>query len=69
MKIFPFAQVLSYPILGLEDYLLRGSRPLPLMLSYTSFVLFRIGGASAAANNDLTDRIIRKYGRWKYEKV
>ena len=27
----------------------------------------RIGGASAAANNDLPDRVIKKHGRWKSE--
>ena len=26
-----------------------------------------IGGASAAANNDLPDRVIKKHGRWKSE--
>ena len=29
----------------------------------------RIGGASAAANNDLPDRVIKKHGRWKSENV
>ena len=29
----------------------------------------RIGGASAAANNDLPDRVIKKHGRWKSEKA
>ena len=30
----------------------------------------RIGGASAAANNDLQDRVIKKHGRqWKSEKA
>lgn len=29
---------------------------------------FRIGGASAAANNDIPDRVIKKHGRWKSER-
>ena len=29
----------------------------------------RIGGASAAANNDLPDHVIKKHGRWKSEKA
>ena len=29
----------------------------------------RIGGASAAANKDLPDRVIKKHGRWKSEKA
>ena len=29
----------------------------------------RTGGASAAANNDLPDRVIKKHGRWKSEKA
>ena len=29
----------------------------------------RIGGASAVANNDLPDRVIKKHGRWKSEKA
>ena len=29
----------------------------------------RIGGASAAASNDLPDRVIKKHGRWKSEKA
>ena len=29
----------------------------------------RIGGATAAANNDLPDRVIKKHGRWKSENA
>ena len=29
----------------------------------------RIGGASAAANNDLPDSVIKNHGRWKSEKA
>ena len=29
----------------------------------------RTGGASAAANKDLADRVIKKHGRWKSEKA
>jgi len=29
----------------------------------------RIGSASAAANNDLPDRVIKKHGRWKPKKA
>ena len=29
----------------------------------------RIGGASAAANSDIPDRVIKKHGRWKSDKA
>ena len=39
-------------------------------LDQTNFGLhsLRIGGASAAANNDIPDRAIKKHGRWKSER-
>ena len=69
MEFIPFEQVLSFRILELESYLLKSSRPLALIVSYMVFSSLRIGGASAAANNDLPDRVIKKHGRWKSEKA
>ena len=37
--------------------------------SYPRCTGCKIGGASAAAYNDLPDRVIKKHGRWKSEKA
>ena len=62
----PFVQVLGFLILGLGNCFFLSSRPLVNAKLYGLHSL-RIGGASAAANNDLPDRVIKKHGRWKSE--
>ena len=69
MEFIAFEQVLSFRILELESYLLKSSRPLALIVSYMVFSSRGIGGASAASNNDLPDRVIKKHGCWKSEKA
>jgi len=69
MGLMPFVQVLGFLILELGNCLFLSSRPFVLDTKLYGLHSLRIGGASAAANNDLPDRVIKKHGRWKSENA
>ena len=69
IEIIPSAQVLSFRILELENFFIEKFKAIGLDTKLYGLHFLRIGGASAAANNDLPDRVIKKHGRWKTEKA
>ena len=68
IEIIPSTQVLSFRILELENVFIE-FKAIGLDTKLYGLHSLRIGGASAAANNDLPDRVIKKHGRWKSEKA
>ena len=69
IEIIPCVQVLSFRILERENFFIEKFKAIGLDTKLCDLHSLRIGGASAATNNDLPDRVIKKHGRWKSEKA